>query len=176
MVTLVSFRDERSAHRNGQVCSSSRGDVSKIRGRQRSDLFDQVAQTDPTSRRLDVVDLRVPADPAYLAVVRTAAAGLGTRLDLTLDEIEDLRIAVDEACSLLLAGQAHPGRTLDAAFEIGLIGSQHLSVTISGPVAELPREASFSWSVLRALAGEVLTGAGSTGAWIKLSIPGQAAR
>jgi serine/threonine-protein kinase RsbW len=176
MVTLVSFRDERTAHRNDQVQSSSRGDVSTILGRQRSEVFDgtdRAERVDPTERRLDVVDLRVPADPAYLAVVRTAAAGLGTRLDLTLDEIEDLRIAVDEACSLLLAGRAHPGRTLDAAFEVGPIGSQHLAVTISGPVAQLPREASFSWSVLRALAGEVVTGNGSGGAWIKLSVPGR---
>ncbi|MCE0534264.1 hypothetical protein LWF15_01960 [Kineosporia rhizophila] len=156
--------------------------MSTIRGRQRSDLFDRNGQAEPaekaekTARRPDVVDLRVPADPAYLAVVRTAAAGLGTRLDLTLDEIEDLRIAVDEACSLLLAGRAHPGRTLEAAFEVGLVGSQHLSVTISGPVAHLPREASFSWSVLRALAGDVLTGGGAEGAWIKLSVPGRAER
>jgi serine/threonine-protein kinase RsbW len=176
MVTLVSFRDERSAHRYGQDRSSSRGDVSTIRGRQRADLFDPVEQTGPApsaGRRLDIVDLRVPADPAYLAVVRTAAAGLGTRLDLTLDEIEDLRIAVDEACSLLLAGRSHPGRTLEAAFEVGLIGSQSLSVTISGPVATLPREASFSWSVLRALAGDVVTGTAEGGAWIRLSVPGR---
>ncbi|GAB3242356.1 ATP-binding protein [Kineosporia babensis] len=150
--------------------------MSTIRGRQRSDLFDRNEQADVPGRRPDVVDLRVPADPAYLAVVRTAAAGLGTRLDLTLDEIEDLRIAVDEACSLLLGGRSHPGRTLEAAFEVGLIGSQHLSVTISGPVADLPREASFSWSVLRALAGDVITGGTSTGAWIKLSVPGRAER
>ncbi|MBT0772675.1 hypothetical protein KIH74_27270 [Kineosporia sp. J2-2] len=169
MVTLVSFRDERSAHRYEQGRSSSRGDVSTILGRQRSDVVE-------TGRKLDTVELRVPADPAYLAVVRTAAAGLGTRLDLTLDEIEDLRIAVDEACSLLLAGRAHPGRTLDAAFEVGLVGGQSLSVTISGPVGELPREASFSWSVLRALAGEVVTGTGTGGAWIKLSVPGRAER
>lgn len=173
MVTLVSFRNERTAHRNDQVHSSSRGDVSTIRGRQRSDLFDGIGRVEATDRRLDVVDLRVPADPAYLAVVRTAAAGLGTRLDLTLDQIEDLRIAVDEACSLLLGGRAHPGRTLEAAFEVDLTGSQHLSVTISGPVAELPREASFSWSVLRALAADVVTGAGTGGAWIKLNAPGR---
>src|SRR3982751_6838977 len=50
----------------------------------------------------DTVDLRVPADPAYLAVLRTATAGLAARLDLTLDEIEALRIAVDEAGPLPL--------------------------------------------------------------------------
>jgi len=165
MVILASFRDGRTKHLRGQARPSSRGDVSTIRGRQRFGVVED------TERPLDTVDLRVPADPAYLAVVRTAAAGLGTRLDLTLDEIEDLRIAVDEACSLLLAGQAHPGRCLEAAFEVGLVGDQSLAVTISGPVGELPREASFSWSVLRALTGEVLTGSTADGAWIKLSVP-----
>ncbi|MGW4973630.1 hypothetical protein ACWEP3_27550, partial [Streptomyces albidoflavus] len=34
--------------------------------------------------------------------VALATAGLAARLDFTLDEIEDLRIAVDEACAILL--------------------------------------------------------------------------
>ena len=51
----------------------------------------------------DAVEIRLPADSAYLSVLRTATAGLAARLDFTLDEIEDLRIAVDEACALLLA-------------------------------------------------------------------------
>lgn len=118
----------------------------------------------------DEVELRVPADPAYLAVVRTATAGLATRLNLTLDEIEDLRIAVDEACSLLLAGRAHPGRTLNASFTVG---EGTISVRISGPADELPEGASFSWSVLRALAGEVVTGVDDSGAWIRLTHVGR---
>ena len=55
-----------------------------------------------STRSQDVVELRLPAEPAYLSVLRTATAGLAARLDFTLDEIEDLRIAVDEACALLL--------------------------------------------------------------------------
>ena len=50
----------------------------------------------------DVVEIRLPADGAYLSILRTATAGLAARLDFTLDEIEDLRIAVDEACAMLL--------------------------------------------------------------------------
>ena len=42
----------------------------------------------------DQVTIRMPADGAYLSVLRTATAGLAARLDFTLDEIEDLRIAV----------------------------------------------------------------------------------
>src|SRR5215472_12486048 len=55
----------------------------------------------------DQVTIQMPADGAYLSVLRTATAGLAARLDFTLDEIEDLRIAVDEACGMLLS-QAIP--------------------------------------------------------------------
>ncbi|HEY9379199.1 MAG TPA: anti-sigma regulatory factor, partial [Jiangellaceae bacterium] len=41
----------------------------------------------------DHVELRVPATGAYVSVLRTAAAGLAARLDFTVDDIEDLRIA-----------------------------------------------------------------------------------
>jgi serine/threonine-protein kinase RsbW len=91
-------------------------------------------------------------------------------LNLTLDDIEDLRIAVDEACSLLLAGRAHPGRTLNAAFSVG---KGMISVVIAGPVEELPEGASFSWTVLRALAGEVVTGVNDSGSWIRLTHGGR---
>ena len=44
----------------------------------------------------------MPADTAYVAVLRTTTAGLAARLDFTLDDIEDLRIAVGEACAMVL--------------------------------------------------------------------------
>jgi hypothetical protein len=43
--------------------------------------------------------------------------GLASRLDFTIDDIEDLRIAVDEACAMLLA-QAVPGADLECRFEL----------------------------------------------------------
>lgn len=114
----------------------------------------------------DTVDLRVPADPAYLAVIRTATAGLAARLDLTLDEIEDMRIAVDEACALLLSHQAHHGEELRACFTIY---TNALEVTVSGPARTLPERSSFAWSVLEALVGQVETGVSASGCWIRLT-------
>ena len=64
------------------------------------------------------VELRLPADSAYLAVLRTATAGLAARINFTLDDIEDLRIAVDEACAILLP-QAAPGLELECRFWLG---------------------------------------------------------
>ncbi|MGI4893688.1 MAG: hypothetical protein ACRYF3_01075 [Janthinobacterium lividum] len=113
----------------------------------------------------DVVELRVPADPAYLTVVRTASAGLAARLDLTLDEIEDLRIAVDEACTLLLDPTA-VDRELVATFRRD---DGSLEVEVRGPARELPARSSFAWAVLEALVGEVFTGTSAEGgAWIVL--------
>jgi serine/threonine-protein kinase RsbW len=165
MVTLVSFRDERTAHRNFPAGLPVSGrDVSAVASRKTQ------RQATVEASATDAVDLRVPADPAYLVVVRTATAGLAARLNLSIDEIEDLRIAVDEACSLLLAGRAHPGRTLNASFTVG---NGTLAVVIAGPAEVLPETASFSWSVLRALAGEVVTGVNDSGAWIRLTHVGR---
>ena len=66
------------------------------------------AEFPPRHEVQDRVTIQMPAEGAYLSVLRTATAGLAARLDFTLDEIEDLRIAVDEACGMLL-GQAAPG-------------------------------------------------------------------
>lgn len=126
------------------------------------------ASREPTDMT-DTVELRVPADPAYLAVLRTATAGLAARLDLTLDEIEDLRIAVDEACALLLDHRSHPGEEVNASFTIhpGM-----LEVVMSGPTPTLPERTSFAWTVLEALVGRVETGASRDGCWIRLSHTG----
>ena len=127
----------------------------------------------------DRVELRVPADPAYLAVLRTATAGLAARLDLTLDEIEDLRIAVDEACALVLGvsvdpldatasapeapAAPDPLRALDtlrATFDLSADG---MTVEVSGPARSLPGRDSFAWAVLEALVGALETGTDDEG-------------
>ncbi|MGC4803553.1 ATP-binding protein [Micromonospora sp. DT233] len=98
----------------------------------------------------DVVHLTVPADGGYLGVLRTATAGLAARLQFALDEIEDLRIAVDEACAMLLAIA-----TRDAELECRFaVTDDALTVEVTVPTvrgATLPSESSFAWKVLTAL-------------------------
>jgi serine/threonine-protein kinase RsbW len=55
------------------------------------------------------VSLAMPAAPEYVRLARLTAAGLASRLGFTFDEIEDLRIAVDEMCSLLIGPVAQRG-------------------------------------------------------------------
>jgi serine/threonine-protein kinase RsbW len=93
--------------------------------------------------------LRVPADSAYVSVLRTMTAGLAARLDFTLDDIEDLRIAVGEACALVLP-EATAGGDLEAEFRLtpGILAVT-VGVPTEGPRA--PDYDSFAWQVLSTL-------------------------
>jgi serine/threonine-protein kinase RsbW len=99
------------------------------------------------------VELRIPADSAFLAVLRTATAGLAARLDFTLDDIEDLRIAVDEACAMVLP-QARPTTQLVCAFELE---PHRLTVAVTAECDDPrpPNRDGFAWTVLAALTSEV---------------------
>jgi serine/threonine-protein kinase RsbW len=101
----------------------------------------------------DTVTLRLPADGQYLAVLRTAAAGLASRLNFTLDDIEDLRIAVDEACAMLLP-RASADAVLECSFELKP-GELDMAVSVPTTDGALPSRDTFAWTVLTALAGEV---------------------
>ncbi len=101
----------------------------------------------------DVVTVRLPADSAYLSVLRTATAGLAARLDFNLDEIEDLRIAIDEACAMLLA-QAVPGTDLTCEFEL-TDDAMSIGVSVLTVDGRLPSRDTFAWTVLSSLAGDV---------------------
>jgi serine/threonine-protein kinase RsbW len=110
-------------------------------------------RTDQTNVDDDVVSLVVPADGGYLGVLRTATAGLAARLQYTLERIEDLRIAVDEACAMLLV-ITPPDAELTCRFEIG---PQQLRIAISAPIkdgARLPSPTSWPWHVLTSLTAE----------------------
>lgn len=101
----------------------------------------------------DRVVVTLPAVSAYLSVLRTTAAGLAARSDFTLDEIEDLRIAVDEACAVLLA-DALPGADLACEFTLRP-DALEVSVTVMTLSGVEPSRDTFAWTVLSALAGEV---------------------
>jgi len=100
------------------------------------------------------VEVRVPTDVAFLATLRLVAASLGARCELTVDDIEDLRLAVDEACSLLLP-LAVADSVIEASFELAP-GSLVVTaaITTGTPAATFDR-GGFAWTVLTALASEV---------------------
>lgn len=65
----------------------------------------------------DVISLTIPASPKFVRLVRIGAASIGRRRGLSVRSIDDLRLAVDEAFSLLLADETHHG-SVDVTFEV----------------------------------------------------------
>jgi serine/threonine-protein kinase RsbW len=94
------------------------------------------------------VRLSIPADGAYVAVPRSVVGNLAARNDFTVDAIDDLRIAVDEACSLLLP------HAIDGVLECVFVIEPPLmtvSTTAAVPNGWKPDTSSFGWTVLSAL-------------------------
>jgi len=63
------------------------------------------------------ITLTLPAGPEHIRLARLVASGLVAQLDFGLDDVEDLRIAVDELCALVVE-HARPSAELTVAFEV----------------------------------------------------------
>lgn len=96
------------------------------------------------------VELRLPADGAYVSVLRTTTASLAARLDFTIDDVEDLRIAVGEAASLVIR-QADDAAAMTCSFRLA---RREVTITLTAPSAEpvVPDHDGFAWQVLTTLA------------------------
>lgn len=81
---------------------------------------------------METVRVTIPASPQYVHVVRLVAAGLASRLGFTIDDIEDLKIGVDELASYLTGLQGRDG-TLELSFEIF---DDRIEITGIGRLAE----------------------------------------
>ena len=109
-----------------------------------------MSPTGPAGELRADVELRVPADSAFVSVLRTTSAGLAARLDFTIDDIEDLRMAVGEASALVLP-QAEPGSDLTCEFFMRP-AKLTIQVSVDSHQPTPPDEDSFAWQVLTTLA------------------------
>ena len=101
---------------------------------------------------MNTIDLAVPATPEYVGLIRSAAAHIAAHADLTIDAIDDLRLAVDEAFAVLIAHKPESG-VVTIKFQIH---SERLDIELTGPAGSPPPDkTSFAWTVLSALVHEV---------------------
>jgi serine/threonine-protein kinase RsbW len=91
-----------------------------------------------------------PASPETLGVLRNVAASVGARADLPFDRLDELRIAVDEAATLLL-GAGAAGLSLD--IDPSSAAALRVRLRSDGPVEGWPgdRSASWGWRVVSEL-------------------------
>jgi serine/threonine-protein kinase RsbW len=117
-------------------------------------------QDRPAHGRADV-ELRLPADGVYVSVVRTTTAGLAARLDFLIDDIEDLRIAVGEACAMVLP-EADADSQLVCSYFLAP-GRLTVEVAVSASSPAGPEYDSFAWQVLSTMATDAEAEADASG-------------
>ena len=102
----------------------------------------------------DAIKISVPAKPEHIAVFRAAVGVVATRLEFSLDDIDDLRILVDEAASVLLSSGARESLTCEI---VTVEDSVHFTLRAQLPDGQQPHGEGFAWNILNALAHEVNT-------------------
>jgi serine/threonine-protein kinase RsbW len=133
----------------------------------------QTQMADHTGEHRADVELRLPAEGAYATIVRTTAAGLAARLDFTIDDIEDLRIAIGEATALAIPA-ADPGTDLVACF---FFGRGSMTVTLETEAVDEPPldTESFAWQVLDTMAQDASAGSEAGRFRVRFTVTSQVA-
>ena len=100
------------------------------------------------------VRLTMPATPQLLRVARLTAAALASRLGFSFDEIEDVKIAVDELCFALVGSRGRDG-TLTITYRLG---DRQLEIAGEGEFAldgeQSPAPSDLSSQILAAVVDE----------------------
>jgi hypothetical protein len=123
----------------------------------------------------DEVRLTVPAMPEFLRLTRVTAAGLASRLGFSFDEVEDLRLAIDELCYGLTGSTGQPG-TMHVRYVLGVDNLvvegegrfDGVEPVTAGGVAAPPQLSELSEVILNALVDEHELGAGEHGPTFRL--------
>jgi serine/threonine-protein kinase RsbW len=112
------------------------------------------------------VTLRVPPLADHLTLLRTVVSGIAARRDYTLEQVDDLRMAVEEAAvQLLRHGNGSP-LVLHATLEEDELQLE-LSTTLASQETVVD-PSSFSWMILQALTDDLSTAVEGTSASLRL--------
>jgi len=85
-----------------------------------------VNAAEASAELLGTVELRIPSKPEWVAVARLAVAAIANRLPFSVEEIEDLKLAIAEACTICIQ-HGTGGETIDMTCETL---SSHLRIVI----------------------------------------------
>ena len=115
------------------------------------------------------ISVSIARDPALVRTVRLVAAAVARRTTQDEEFVEEVRLAVGEACALLVAQEAAPGAS--GPVEVRMLLEDRLRVSVSAGGAVATRDAPTSdidgvepWALLRGLIEDfaVTRDAGST--------------
>lgn len=114
------------------------------------------------------VDLRFPATLNQLSLARLLTVAVMTRADFDGDAVEDVRMAVDEACTQLIAYAAEGGE-MRCSFITGLGGVTVKLSVAKGPCAEV-QKTGLGWHIIEALTDSVVVRNASAENGLEMSV------
>jgi serine/threonine-protein kinase RsbW len=77
----------------------------------------------------DLLKMNIPGKPEYVVVARMTAATVASSLGFDIEAVEDIRLAVGEACNNVVRHNSDDGKTID--FEIHFeVSGEGLSITV----------------------------------------------
>ena len=91
----------------------------------------------------DIVELRMPCEPEYVGVARLTILGVASRMRFSYDEVEDIRLAVGEACTNSVEWARRNGRPSAEITIRSTMDGDTLTVEVedqAGPRAETPEQ------------------------------------
>lgn len=100
------------------------------------------------------IELHTAATPVVIPTIRTVAADLAARADFDLDSIDDLRMAVDDVCAMLVRIAALNAR-LSCTFTVRAERIELAAEVDANDSADPLPTRSFGWRVLESLTDEV---------------------
>jgi serine/threonine-protein kinase RsbW len=106
------------------------------------------------SQRSRAVGLSIPAERDQVVLVRSVASHIGSRLGLSVAQITDLRLAVDEACGLFLLSDDFAALILECRFE-ELPDTLRITVSAVVPPTVEPDVDDIGWIMLGSLVDEL---------------------
>jgi hypothetical protein len=126
------------------------------------------AQTDPE------VSIAIARDPALVRTVRLVAAAVARRADCEDSLIEEIRLAVGEACAVMI-GLEDTGNRDDGQVKVRIRAQDTFAVVVSGRVdsddADFGAIGLDPWALLRGLCEDLSVSENGSGTELRMSWP-----
>lgn len=112
----------------------------------------------------ETVSLKLPCDPKYVSLARLTVASIANGIGFSIDDVEDLKVAVSEACTNALRHGCGGCQTYnvrytveDAALTIEVIdcGAGYEPETVKEPVFDGEQAGGFGLFIIKSLMDEV---------------------
>lgn len=106
----------------------------------------------------DSILLKIPSKPDYISLARLASSSIGNKIGLNIDEIEDLKVSIGEACINSLSVNKCDIISINL-----IISEDKLTIKVSGVQENIPddmngskKERELGILIIKSLMDEVL--------------------